>query len=60
MKKATFEIEKSNGETFFAFEITVHENGQIKISNTKNCSLADIDGDYIFNTNNELFRIQEN
>lgn len=58
MKKHTFEIEKHNGETYIAFEISVYENADIEITKTRNCSLADVDGDYIFDTDNKLYRIQ--
>lgn len=58
MRTCTFEIEKYNGDTFLAFEISIDENGDIDITRTKDCSLADVDGDYIFDTDNELYRIQ--
>lgn len=58
MKTYTFEIEKYNGDTFLAFEISVDEDGAIDITKTKDCSLADVDGDYIFDTDNDLYRIQ--
>lgn len=54
-----FEIENSNGNPLLAFEITVNENCTIEITKTNNANLADIDGDYIFNSNHELYRIQE-
>ena len=47
-------IENRNGETILAIEI---ENGKIK--RIANGSVADLDEDYIFNTNKELIRIQE-
>lgn len=48
------EIEDYNGNTIMAIEID--EKGNIK--NFQDCSVADIDGDYIFNTDKELIRIQ--
>ena len=47
-------IENRNGETILAIEI---ENGKIK--KVANGSVADITEDYIFDTNKELIRIQE-
>lgn len=47
-------IENRNGETILAIEI---ENGKIK--KVANGSVADITEDYIFSTNKELIRIQE-
>lgn len=48
------EIEDYNGNTIMA--ISIDENGNI--SELQNCSVADTDDDYIFNTNKELIRIQ--
>ena len=66
IKKVTFEIETNNGDCengiyndVFAFEITVYADGKIEVTKTNCCSLADIDNDYIFNTKNDLYRIQE-
>ena len=58
MNKFTFEIETSDGNGIMAFEISVAENGELEITKTWNCNLADVDGDYIFNTENSLYRIQ--
>lgn len=42
-----------------SFEISIDKDGEIEITNTDNCSLADVEGeDYIFNTKNQLYRIQ--
>ena len=49
------EIEDYNGNTIMA--ISIDKNGNI--DNMLNCSIADIDGDYLFNTDKELIRIQE-
>lgn len=48
------EIEDYNGNTIMAFE--VNEYG--KIVNYDNCDIADIDSDYIFDTDKDLMRIQ--
>lgn len=48
------EIEDTNGNTIMA--ISIDKNGNI--SELQNCSVADADDDYIFNTNKELIRIQ--
>ena len=48
------EIEDYNGNTIMA--ISIDKNGYI--DNMLNCSIADIDGDYLFNTDKELMRIQ--
>ena len=48
------EIEDYNGNTIMA--IYIDKNGNI--DNMLNCSIADIDGDYLFNTDKELIRIQ--
>lgn len=47
------EIEDYNGNTIMA--ISIDKNGNI--DNMLNCSIADIDGDYLFNTDKELIRI---
>lgn len=41
-----------------AFMLSIKDNGTVEVINTKECSLADVDGDYIFNTDNDLYRIQ--
>lgn len=48
------EIEDYNGNTIMA--ISIDKNGNI--DNMLNCSIADIDCDYLFNTDKELIRIQ--
>ena len=58
MNKLTFEIEHPSGDTYMAFEVTVNDDGKIAITKNLNCSLADIDGDYIFDTDNNNYRIQ--
>lgn len=58
MEKYTFTIENSKGDSTMSFEVYKDNNNEIKIGQTNNCSLADSDYDYIFNTDNQLFRIQ--
>lgn len=58
IKKFSFEIENSSGGTMMAFEVSVNEKGELDVTKLQDCSLADVDGDYIFNTDNQLFRIQ--
>ncbi len=58
MKKFSFEIENDNGGTMMAFEVSINETGELNVTQTQNCNLADVDDDYIFNTDNQLFRIQ--
>lgn len=58
MKRVSFEIEDYNGNTMMAFEIEVDEDGNASVTQTRDCSHADTDGDYIFDTYNQLVRIQ--
>ena len=60
MKKISFEIEHPSGDTYMAFELTIDDNGNAEVTKTRNCDLADIDGDYMFDTDNDLYRIQGN
>ena len=54
MKKTTIEIETSNGDTLFSFVIN---SDNFDIDKFDNCSIADIDDDYI-NGYETLIRIQ--
>lgn len=54
----SFEIEHYNGDTYLGFEAKITNDGNINIIKTQNCSHADTDGDYIFDTDNDLIRIQ--
>ena len=56
-KKFVFEIESYEGATMMAFEITI-SGDNIEITKTMDCSHADTDGDYIFETESDLYRIQ--
>ena len=40
-----------------AFEITVNGD-ELEITKTRDCNHADTDGDYIFDTDADLYRIQ--
>ena len=56
-KKFVFEIESYEGATMMAFEISI--NGEeLEITKTMDCSHADTDADYIFDTEADLYRIQ--
>ena len=56
-KKFVFEIESYDGNTMMAFEITVNGD-ELEITKTMDCSHADTDADYIFDTEADLYRIQ--
>ena len=38
--------------------LSIQEDGTIEVINERDCSLADIDGDYLYETDNSLYRIQ--
>lgn len=54
------EIEDYNGNTMGAFRITPNAfaDGGIEISKLKNFEIADADGDYVFDTDDILIRMQ--
>lgn len=56
-KKIVFEIESYEGVTMMAFEVTINGD-DVEITKTMDCSHADIDNDYIFETESDLYRIQ--
>ena len=58
INRVSFEIEHYNGDTYMAFMLSIKEDGTIEVINTNECNLADVDGDYIFDTENKLYRIQ--
>ena len=58
IKRVSFEVEHYNGMTYMGFELSIKDDGTVDVIKTNNCSLADVDGDYIFNTENSLYRIQ--
>ena len=51
-----FEIEDYYGNTVMAFAVDKKGN----VVKTENCNLADVGGDYIFDTDAPLYRIQAN
>lgn len=54
----TVEIEDSNGNTDMSFQFEYTGEEMLKVINEDNCSLADTDGDYIYDTDAILYRIQ--
>lgn len=54
-KRVIFEIEASNGSTLGAF---MFNTDTLEVEKVQDVSLADVDSDYIFNTDNNLYRIQ--
>ena len=58
INRVSFEIEHYNGESYMTFMISVKADGSIDIIKENNCSVADISDDYIFNTENTLYRMQ--
>ena len=60
INRVSFEIEHYNGSTYFGFMLSVKEDGTVEVIKTSDCDLADVDEDYIFDTENDLYRIQAN
>ena len=60
INKISFEIENYNGDTYLGFMLSIKDDGTVDVINTLKCDLADVDGDYIFKTDNDLYRIQIN
>ena len=58
IKRISFEIEHYNGNGYMAFMLSIKDDGTVDVINTSECSMADVDGDYIFDTENDLYRIQ--
>jgi hypothetical protein len=58
INRVSFEIEHYNGNAYMGFMLSIKEDGTVEVVKETNCSLADIDGDYIFDTDNDLYRIQ--
>ena len=58
INRVSFEIEHYNGNTYMAFMLSIKEDGTIEVVKESDCNLADVDGDYIFDTDNNLYRIQ--
>ena len=58
INRVSFEIEHYNGDTYMGFMLSIKDDGSVEVIKEGNCSLADVDGDYIFDTENELYRMQ--
>ena len=58
IKRVSFEVEHYNGSTYMGFMLSIKDDGSVEVIKTTDCSLADVDGDYIFETENDLYRIQ--
>lgn len=58
INRVSFEIEHYNGNTYFAFMLSVKDDGTVEVVETNGCCVADVDGDYIFDTENDLYRVQ--
>lgn len=58
IKRVSFEVEHYNGSTYMGFMLSIKDDGTVDVIKTQNCSLADVDGDYIFDTENDLYRMQ--
>lgn len=58
INRVSFEIEHYNGSTYMGFMLSIKDDGTVEVINTSECSIADTDGDYLFDTDNELYRIQ--
>lgn len=56
--RVAIEIEHYSGETYFGFLLATMDDGSVRIIETRDCSLADTDSDYLFNTEHELYRMQ--
>ena len=58
INRVSFEVEHYNGDTYFGFMLSIKDDGSVEVIKTTDCSIADVDGDYIFDTENDLYRIQ--
>ena len=58
INRISIEIEHYNGSTYMGFMLSIKDDGTVEVINTSDCSHADTDGDYIFDTENDLLRIQ--
>lgn len=58
IKRVSFVIEHYNGNGYMAFMLSIKDDGSVEVINTSECSVADVDGDYIFDTDSDLYRIQ--
>lgn len=58
INRVSFEIEHYNGDTYMGFILSIKDDGTVEVVKEKECSVADVTDDYIFNTENNLYRIQ--
>lgn len=58
IKQISLEIEHYNGDTYMSFILSIKDDGRVDIIKGRNCSLADISPDYLYDTENSLYRIQ--
>ena len=58
IKRVSFEIEHYDGDTYMSFMLSIKDDGSVDVVRESNCSLADITDDYVYNTNNYLYRMQ--
>lgn len=58
INRVAITIEHYNGNSYLSFMLSVKEDGSVEIINEKDCSVADVDGDYIYGSDNDLIRIQ--
>ena len=58
INRVSITIEHYNGDSYMSIMLSIKEDGSVEVIKEDNCSLADVDNDYIFDTENNLFRIQ--
>jgi hypothetical protein len=58
INRVSFEIEHYNGSTYMGFVLSIKDDGTVDVIKTSECNHADTDEDYLFDTDNELLRIQ--
>lgn len=58
INRVSFEIEHYDGDTYMGFMLSIKDDGTVEVIKTLYCDLADINEDYIFDTDNNLYRIQ--
>lgn len=58
IEKVAVTIEQPNGDSIMSFMVSVVD-GKIIFDNFSNCNIADVEDDYIFNSDSLLFRIQQ-
>ena len=58
INRVSFEIEHYDGDTYMGFMLSIKDDGSVEVIKTLYCDLADVNGDYIFDTDNNLYRIQ--